>query len=59
MGQVFLRVLRFLLSDAFHQRSTLIVTLKLLLPELRMGDAWESSKSNVLTNQELLDRKVL
>jgi hypothetical protein len=57
MGQVFLEVLRFSLSEAFHQRSTPIVILKLFLTEWQMGEDWEPSKSNVLTKPRNIGQK--
>jgi hypothetical protein len=49
MGQVSLPILLFPLSVSFHQCSTLVFIYMLLLPEGRTGEAWEPSKSNVVT----------
>jgi len=43
-GISFPRVFPFPLSVPFHQRSTLIFTYILLLPERQKGEAWEPSK---------------
>ena len=48
------------LSVSFHERSTLTIIYRLLLPERQMGEAWETSKKgSPFGNRGALVRKEL
>lgn len=59
MGQVYLPVLRFLLSVPFHHCCTLIFILLLLLSEGQAGENWRYFNIALLFNPEEQDIKAM